>query len=174
LRQIEDGVFAADVGDALFASVGGGKVGGVALDNGVAEFVGAADGGVFAEVGFDGGDGSIFDVTRRLEVRLACAEVDDVNSLLGELIGFGDDGLSVCAGAAWTAAGAGPVSVLAAIGATCRLLITCLTPGAEAAYLAAASRSASLSTVPESVTAPFAACTVSCLFCNPESASSLL
>jgi hypothetical protein len=58
------------------------------------------------------------------------------------------------------------------MGATCRLLITCLTPGSDAAYFAAASRSASLSTVPDNVTAPFEAWTANCLFSKPESAAS--
>src|SRR5205814_8186749 len=78
----------------------------------------------------------------------------------------------------WTGAGlassavAGAGSDAAAIGATCRLLITCFTPGSEAAYFEAASRCASVSTFPESATVPLAACTLICLFCNPESAPS--
>src|SRR5579864_8375488 len=50
--------------------------------------------------------------------------------------------------------------------------MTCFTPGSEAAYLEAASRWASVSTLPERVTVPFAACTLICLFCKPESAPS--
>src|SRR5271157_1589595 len=57
---------------------------------------------------------------------------------------------------------------------TTRLLTTSFTPGTEAAWRLAASRWASLSTVPLSVTTPFADCTDSCLVERPESWLNLL
>src|ERR1700722_1508554 len=66
----------------------------------------------------------------------------------------------VAGGTATAAAGAFP---------TCRLLTTSLTPATDAACRLAASRCASLSTVPPSVTTPLFACTVSCFAESPES-----
>src|SRR5690348_16763463 len=67
------------------------------------------------------------------------------------------------------ASGAGGGALAAIAVPTCMLLITCFTPGTAAACFEAASRWASLSTVPDSVTTPLLACTVSCLFERPES-----
>src|SRR5450631_763651 len=61
------------------------------VDDGVLQFSGATDGGVLRKIRLDGGDCSILDVLRRGEMGLAGAEVDDINTLLAQLVSFGHD-----------------------------------------------------------------------------------
>ena len=77
-------------GDHFLAPVVGAEVGRVPLHDGVAQFGRSGDRRVLGEVPLDGRDGSVLDVLRRGEVRLACAEVDHVHPLCAQLVGFGD------------------------------------------------------------------------------------
>src|SRR5579864_1305070 len=91
---------------------------------------------------------------------------------LPALLGRGGGALSAGALAAGAAAAGGVISATALgfpILLTSRLLITVLTPAMLAACFPAASRCASLSTVPDSVTTPLSAFTASCLLPRPES-----
>ena len=85
----------ADGEDGLVEAVVGAEVGGVALDDGAANVWDAGHDGVAGEVGLDGGDGRVLDVAGRGEMRLAGAEVDEVDALgaeLGSLCGDGHGG----------------------------------------------------------------------------------
>ncbi len=64
----------------------------MALDDGFADFGDAGDGGVAGEVVLDGLDGGVFDVAGRGEVRLAGAEVGEVDALGLHLERLGGDG----------------------------------------------------------------------------------
>src|SRR5580704_3695379 len=84
-------------------------------------------------------------------------------------------GFGFSAGGAAAVSGAGCGAGAAAMdGPTCKLLTTSFTPGTAAACRLAASRCASLSTLPPSVTTPFADCTESCFEESPESWLNLL
>ena len=65
LDGVEQRMLAADRGNAVLALVVGAEVGGVPLDDGIAQFGRAADRGVLGEVGADGRDARFFDVLRR-------------------------------------------------------------------------------------------------------------
>ena len=106
----------------------------------------------------------------------SCRALLDLEAL-ATLLELGGGGLSAGALAAGAAAAGGVVSATALglpILLTSRLLITVLTPAMLAACLPAASRCASLSTVPDSVTTPPSAFTASCLLPKPESWLNLL
>ena len=59
------------------------------VHDGVLQLGGAADGGVLRKIRLDRGNGGIFDVLRRGEVGLAGGEIDDVNTLLAQLVSLG-------------------------------------------------------------------------------------
>src|ERR1700676_1322649 len=60
----------------------------MAIDNSIAQFGGSTDGGIFREVVLDGGNGGVFNMLWRREMRLAGSEVHYVNALLAQFIGF--------------------------------------------------------------------------------------
>ena len=62
----------------------------MAMHNRVAQFGRPAHRRVLAEIALNGVNRRIFDVLRRVEMRLASAEIYHVNTLLSELISFGD------------------------------------------------------------------------------------
>ena len=88
LDGIEQGMLAADGGDAILALVVGAEVGSVALDDGVAQFGRAAYRRVLGEVVADGGDGRFLDVLGRGEMRLSRAQIDQVRAGRAKFIGF--------------------------------------------------------------------------------------
>ena len=61
------------------------------VGNGVAQFGSAGNGGVLTEIALDRRDGCVLDVLRRGEVRFSRAEIDHVDSLRSQLIGFRND-----------------------------------------------------------------------------------
>ena len=69
----------------------GAEVAGVALHDGLAHVGNAGHDGVAGEVGFDGGDGRVLDVARRGEMRLAGAEIHQVDALGAQFGGLGGD-----------------------------------------------------------------------------------
>ena len=78
-----------DGSDDFLAPVVGAEIGGMALHDRIAQLGGSAHRRVLREIILDGGDGGVLDVLRRGEVRLARAEIDHVNALLAQLVGFG-------------------------------------------------------------------------------------
>ena len=82
--------FAPNRSHGLLAAVVGLEVGRMAVHDGVAQLRRSADRRVLREIILDGGDGGVFDVLRRGKMRLARAEIHDVNALLAQLVGFGD------------------------------------------------------------------------------------
>ena len=81
-------MFAAYRGRSFFAPVIGVEVDRMAVHDGVLQFSGAAYGSVLRKIRLDGGDGGIFDVLRRGEVRFPGAEIHDINTLLAQLVGL--------------------------------------------------------------------------------------
>ena len=90
--HVKQRVLATDRGAYFLAFVGGAEIGGVAVDDRILQFKRAADGGVLRKIGIDRGDGGVFHMLRRGEVRLTGGEVDDVDALLAQLVGFGRGG----------------------------------------------------------------------------------
>ena len=89
LDGVEERELAAGGEDGLVDAVVGAEVAGVALDDGLAHVGNAGHDGVAGEVGFDGGDGGVFDVARRGKMRLAGAEIDQVGALGAQFGGLG-------------------------------------------------------------------------------------
>src|SRR5207249_179308 len=86
LNSIEQGVFAANRGDRLLSTVVGIKVGGVTTDDRIAQLGGAAHRGVLRKIVLNRGNRGIFDVLRGGEVRLARAEIHNINPLAAQLL----------------------------------------------------------------------------------------
>ena len=91
LHQIEDGVLAADRDQAFAGRVVGSVVVVMARADGLLQLHGAAGRRVLGEIGVDGGDGGRLDVVGRREIRLAGAEIHDVDAFAAEAVGFGGD-----------------------------------------------------------------------------------
>ena len=91
LRQIEDGVLAADGDDALLGVVGSAVVGLVAIANGLLQLFRATGIGVLGEVLIDGVDGGLLDVLGRRKIRLAGSEIDHVIAFAAQTVGVGRD-----------------------------------------------------------------------------------
>ena len=72
----------AEIDDALRHIVIGTEVSRVLLDDGLPQFFDAADGRVFREAAFDGANAGVPDVFGRGKIRLARAQVHDVDALL--------------------------------------------------------------------------------------------
>ncbi len=92
LEGIEERLFTSGGGNDFFALVGGTEVGGVAGGDGIAQLDDAGDGRVLGEIRLDGSDGSVLDVLRGMEVRLAGAEIDQVGAGFAHTVGFVGDG----------------------------------------------------------------------------------
>ena len=75
-------MLAASGGDHFLALVAGAEVCSVALDDSVAQLGGSTNRCVLGEIPLDSSNGRIFDVPRRLEMRLSCAKVDEVGAAL--------------------------------------------------------------------------------------------
>ncbi len=90
-HDVEDGMLAADAYDALFRFVGRAKLALVPRADGLAQRHDAARRRIFRFVLLDCLDRRLLDVVRRRKVRLAGAEVGDVNTARLQLVGFGDD-----------------------------------------------------------------------------------
>src|SRR5215467_15413323 len=75
-------IFPAYRGGDFLAAIVGVEIYRVAMDDRIFQLGRAPDGRVFGEVRLNGGNGRVLDVLGRREVRLASAEVDDVNALL--------------------------------------------------------------------------------------------
>ena len=78
-----------DRGDHFLALVVGTEISRVAMHDRIAQFGRAANRRVLREVLLDRRDGRVLDVLRRGEMRLACAEIDHIDSLLAQFVGFG-------------------------------------------------------------------------------------
>ena len=91
LDRIEQCVLAADRGEDFLAPVIGTEIGRVALHDCVAQLRRSSDRRVFREVPLDRGNGRVLDVLGGSEMRLAGAEVDHVDALAAQLVGFGHD-----------------------------------------------------------------------------------
>ena len=89
LNGIEQRMLAAGRGNHFLAPVVRIEIHGMAVHNRIAQFGGSGHGGIFREVPLNRGDGGVFDVLRRREVRLARAEIDHVDSLRAQLVGLG-------------------------------------------------------------------------------------
>ena len=77
--------------DGLLTLVVRAKVSRMPLNNRIAQLSSARRCCVLREIVVDGCDGSVFNVLRRGEMRLAHAEVHDVYALLAQLVSFGYD-----------------------------------------------------------------------------------
>ncbi len=89
LDCIEERMLAAGGEDGFIEGVVGAEVAGVALNDGLAHVRNSGHDGIAREIGFDGDDGRVFDVTGRGEMRFPGAEVDQVGSLGAEFGGLG-------------------------------------------------------------------------------------
>jgi hypothetical protein len=81
-EDIEQGMLAAEVDDALRNVVCRTEVSRVLVDNRLLQFLDSADRRVLGKVLTYGPYGRLFDVFRRRKIRLAGAEVDDVDALV--------------------------------------------------------------------------------------------
>ena len=86
LNSIEQRMFAANRGYRLFLTVVGIKVGGVTTDDRIAQLGGAANRGVLRKIVLNRGNRGIFDVLRGGEMRLARAEIHNINPLAAQLL----------------------------------------------------------------------------------------
>ena len=90
LEEIEQGMFAADRGDHLFALVIAAEISRVAFDDGIAQLFDSADGGVLREISLNGCNRGILDVLGGGKVGLASRKVNQVNALCAQLVAFGN------------------------------------------------------------------------------------
>src|SRR5262249_2394123 len=88
LDGVEQGLLTTGRRDRLINRVVRTKVGRMALHDGFAQLRHASYGGVLREILLDSGDPGILDVLRRVEVRLAHAQVASVDSLREQLRGL--------------------------------------------------------------------------------------
>jgi hypothetical protein len=88
LDGIEQGMLAANGSDDFLAPVVRIEIDIVAVGDRIAQFWGAGNGGVLGEITLDGRDGGVLDVLRGGKMRLSRAEIDHVDSLRAQLIGF--------------------------------------------------------------------------------------
>ena len=91
LDRVEQRILAAGRGDHFFSAVIGIEIHGVTVHDRIAQLGRAGHSRVLGEVALDGGDGSIFDVLRRSEMRLAGAKVDHVDALRAQFVSLGHD-----------------------------------------------------------------------------------
>ena len=94
LEEIEQGMFAADRGDNLFALVIAAEIRRVALYDGVAQLFNPADGGVLREIRLNGCNRCILDVLGGVKMRLARRKINQVNALRAQFVAFGNRGQS--------------------------------------------------------------------------------
>src|ERR1700686_5295276 len=59
------------------------------MHDGIAQFGGSSHSRILCEVALNCGNGRVFNVLRRREMRLACAKIDDVDSLRPQLLRLG-------------------------------------------------------------------------------------
>src|SRR5207247_11475631 len=91
-KEVVTGMFAAAGDNDLRRFVGQPVLALELVGDGLAKFGDAAARRVFGEAVGERLDGGVFDVLRRVKVRLACAEADDIQALGLHLLGFGVDG----------------------------------------------------------------------------------
>ena len=89
LNGIEQRLFAAGGSDRLVRLVIRAEICGMALHDGLAQLRHAAHRGVFGEILLDGGDAGVFDMAWSVEMRLAHAQVAQVDALGAQLGRFG-------------------------------------------------------------------------------------
>jgi hypothetical protein len=83
-------VLAPDRGDHFFAPVIGIEIHCMAMHNRIAQLGGATHRRVLREIILDRQNGGVLDVLRRGKMWLTRAEIDHVNALLAQFVGFGD------------------------------------------------------------------------------------
>ncbi len=88
LDSVEQRVLATHRGHGLFTAIIGPEVGRMAAHNGIAQLSRSADRRVLREIILDGSDGRVLDVLRCGKMRLAGAEIHQVNALLAQFVGF--------------------------------------------------------------------------------------
>ena len=91
LGVVEKHMLAADGDDAFRRLIVGTELGFVAGNHCLLEFRSATSGGIFGEIFVDGADSRLLDVVGGGEIRLACAEVDDIDSFTAQFVGIGHD-----------------------------------------------------------------------------------